>query len=220
MYASNCINPEVPFLQPEDKGLTALSLLEELKLGEIPLVDGDTYLGLVTELDLLDYDCIDGEIKKINAELKKPFINENDHIFEVASIMVSEEITVLPVLNDDDKYLGCIDQTTLLKNLTAAEGFNSPGSVLELEMAVHDYSMAEISRLVESNDFKIIHSSVNSPPDSKLVHVTLKLNKSNLSRMIQTFERFNYTIAASYQQDEYEEDLKKRYEGFLRYLNI
>jgi len=219
MYASNCINPEIPFLQPEDKGLTALSLLEELKIGEIPLVEGEIYLGLITELDLLDYDCIDGEIKHLKAELSKPFINENDHIFEVATLMVSEELTVLPVLSSEDKYLGCVDQMTLLKNLTAAEGFNSPGGVLELEMAVHDYSMAEISRLVESNDAKILHSSVNSPVDSKLVHVTLKMNKSNLSRLIQTFERFNYTITASYQQDEYEEDLKKRYEGFLRYLN-
>ena len=54
MYASSCINPEIPFLQPEDKGLTALSLLEELKISELPLVENDVYVGLVTELDLLD----------------------------------------------------------------------------------------------------------------------------------------------------------------------
>ena len=219
MYASDCINHEIPFLQPEDKGLTALSLLEELNISEIPVVDNDNYLGLVTELDLLDYDCIDGEIKNLGAELKKPHIYEDDHLFEAVSLIVSEELSVLPVLSKEEKYLGCIDQLTALKRIADAEAFKSQGGVLELEMGIHDYSMAEISRLVESNDIKIIHSYVNASPDSKKVKLTLKLNKPNLSRLISTLERFNYIITASFQQDEYEEDLKKRYDSFLRYLN-
>ena len=102
MYASNCINPEIPFLQPEDKGLTALSLLEELKIIEIPLVEGDNYLGLITELDLLDYDCIDGEISKLNAELKKPFVKENDPVKFVSSCQVpwAQEFKFTEALSD------------------------------------------------------------------------------------------------------------------------
>ncbi len=220
MYASNCINPEIPFLQPEDKGLTALSLLEELKISEIPIVDNDIYVGLISEFDLLDYDLIEGEIKSLQRDLNKPHIYAKDHLFEAVSTLVNEELTVLPVLTEDDKYVGCIDHFTALKILADAEGFKSPGGVLEMEMAIHDYSMAEISRLVESNDLKIIHSYVNAIPDSKKVQLTLKLNKPDLGRLIKTLERFNYTITAFYQQDEYEEDLKKRYDSFLRYLNI
>jgi hypothetical protein len=123
------------------------------------------------------------------------------------------------VLSKDDKYLGSIDLMKLVQVIAEAEGYKSPGGLLELEVSIHDYSMAEISRLVESNDLKILHSRVTSTPDSSLVVVTLKLNKSDLRGLIQTFERYNYSITASFQQDEYEEDLKKRYEGFLRYLN-
>lgn len=219
MNALNCINHELPFLQPEDKGLTALSLLEEMNISEIPLVDNDSYLGLITELDLLDYDCIDGEIKCISTHLKKPFIYEDEHLFEVVSTMASENLTVLPVLSKDDKYLGSVDLMKLVHVIADAEGFKSPGGVLELEVNIHDYSMAEISRIVESNDLKILHSRVTSTPDSSLVVVTLKLNKSDLRGLIQNLERYNYAITGSFQQDEYEEDLKKRYESFLRYLN-
>lgn len=219
MFASECINPEIPFLQPEDKGLTALSLLEELKITEIPLVSEDKYIGLVKELDLLDYECIDGQIKDLGAKLKNPFVHENDHLFDAVSIMAAQSLTVLPVISGEDKYVGCIDLMSVVKKIASSEGYSSIGGVLELEMGVHDYSMAEISRLVESNDLKIVHAVVNSSPDSKLLRVTLKLNTSNLSSLIRTFERYNYTITASYQQDEYEEDLKKRYDSFLRYLN-
>ena len=219
MKAGQCINYEIPFLQPEDKGLTALGLLEEMKITEIPLVDNDNYLGLVHELDLLDYECIEGEIKNLSAELKKPFIYADDHLFEAVTLMAGEELTVLPVLNTEGKYIGCIDQLTLIKKIAEAEGFKSVGGVLELDVSIHDYSMAEISRLVESNDFKILHSRVTATPDSSRVIVTLKLNKSQLNGLIQTFERHGYTISASFQEDEFEEDLKKRYDGFLRYLN-
>lgn len=220
MYASQCINPEIPYLQPEDKGLTALSLLEELKISEMALVSDDKYIGLVKELDLLDYECIDGQIKDLGTKLKRPFVDEKDHLFEAVSLMAAENLTVLPVLSGEEKYVGCIDLMSVVKIIASSEGYSSLGGVIELEMGVTDYSMAEISRLVESNDIKIIHAVVNSSPDSKLIRVTLKLNTSNLSPLIRTFERYNYTITASYQEDEYEEDLKKRYDSFLRYLNI
>lgn len=219
MKASQCINPEIAFLQPEDKGMTALGLLEEMNVREIPVVDNDNYIGLVHELDLLDYECIEGEIKNLNGVLKRPFIYGDDHLFEAVSLMAAEELTILPVLNSEGKYMGSIDQTTLIKKIAEAEGFKSAGGVLELEVSVHDYSMAEIARLVESNDLKILHSRVTATPDSARVIVTLKLNKPQLNAIIQTFERFGYTITASFQEDEFEEDLKKRYDGFLRYLN-
>ena len=79
--------------------------------------------------------------------------------------------------------------------------------------------MSEISRLVESNDAKVLYSDIISIPDSEKIKVTIKLNKTDLTRIIQTFNRFGYTITASFHKNEYEEDLRKRYDGFLRYLN-
>ena len=220
MYVSSCINPEIPFLQPEDKGLTALGLMEELKLSEIPLVQNDAYVGLLNEMDLLDYECIDGQLSDIQAEIKKPFVLEDDHIFEAIGIMVSESLSVLPVISKDgEKYIGAIDHLTILNEVGKGEAFHSPGGVLEFELNIHDYSLSEISRLVESNDAKILYSDVISIPDSEKIKVTIKLNKSDLTRIMQTFNRFGYTITASFHKNEYEEDLRKRYDGFLRYLN-
>ncbi|HAW51307.1 MAG TPA: hypothetical protein DCX54_03100 [Flavobacteriales bacterium] len=219
MYASSCINHEIPFLQPEDKGLTALTLLEELKIAELPLVDNDKYVGLVTELDLLDYECIEGELAKIQSKLDHPSVYEDDHLFDVIGKMASEDVTILPVITLEEKYVGAIDQSSVIKMIAQAEGYHNSGGVIQLEFGIHDYSVTEISRLVESNDLKILNLYVTSSPDSNKIQVTIKLNKSELSGLIQTFDRFGYTITASFHKDSDEEDLRKRYEGFLRYLN-
>ena len=166
MHASSCINPEIPFLQPEDKGLTALGLMEELKLSQIPLVQNDVYLGLLDEMDLLDYECIEGHLSDIQSEIKKPFVIEEDHLFEVVGKMVSESLSILPVISIDEKYIGAIDHSAVLSALGKAEAYHSPGGVLELELSKHDYSLAEIGRLVESNDAKILLSYIQSVPDS------------------------------------------------------
>ena len=219
MYASSCINHEIPFLQPEDKGLTALSLLEELKIAELPLVDNDRYVGLITELDLLDYECIDGELSKIESKLVRPFVYEDDHLFDVVGKMASDDISVLPVITTDEKYIGAIDQSSVIKMIANAEAYKSSGGVIQLEFGIHDYSVTEISRLVESNDLKILNLYITASPDSSKIQVTIKLNKSELSGLIQTFNRFGYVITASFHKDVDEEDLRKRYEGFLRYMN-
>ena len=219
MYASKCINYELPFLQPEDKGLTALSLLEELNISEIPLVDNEKYLGLVSEMDLLDYDCIDGELSRLIPNITKPFVLEDDHLFDVIGKMANEELTLLPVVTHEGKFVGSIDQSSAMKVISQAEAFHNPGGIIQLEMGLHDYSAAELTRLVESNDLKILYLYVTSSPNSNLIEVTMMLNKPELAQIIQTFNRFGYTITASYHKNENEDDLKKRYEGFMRYLN-
>jgi len=190
-----------------------------LKLSQIPLVQNDAYVGLLDEIDLLDYECNEGQLSDIQTVIKKPFVFEDDHLFEVVGKLVSESLIILPVVSKEDKYVGAIDHISILSVLGKAEAYNSPGGVLEMELDIHDYSLSEIGRLVETNDAKILLSYVESLPESDKIKVTIKVNKSDLSRIMQTFNRFGYNITASFHKNEYEEDMRKRYESFLRYLN-
>jgi len=85
---------------------------------------------------------------------------------------------------------------------------------------LHDYSLSEISRIVESNDAKILSLYISSHTDSTKLEVTIKINRTDLSAIIQTFNRYNYTIKASFHQSEYVDDLKDRFDSFMSFLNI
>jgi hypothetical protein len=77
-----------------------------------------------------------------------------------------------------------------------------------------------MGRIVEGNDAKILSSYITSSPDSTQLEVTLKINKEDLSAIMQTFTRYNYTIKASFQESTFKDDLKTRYDELMNYINM
>jgi hypothetical protein len=135
--------------------------------------------------------------------------------------MVSSlKLTVLPVLNEHQQYLGLIPVTALLQQFSTLAATREPGGIVVLEMNIHDYSMTQIAQIVEGNDGKILSSYMNPLPDSTRIEITLKINKEDLSAILQTFYRYNYNVKASFHQSEFSEDMKNRYDSFMNYINI
>jgi len=98
---------------------------------------------------------------------------------------------------------------------------NTPGGVIVLELNANDYSLAQIARIVEDNDAKILSSHVTSIPNSFKIEVTLKINQIDLTFIIRSFMRFDYHIKASFQgNNRYEDILRKNYDQFMLYLNV
>jgi len=98
---------------------------------------------------------------------------------------------------------------------------NMPGGIIVLELNIHDYSLAHIARIVEDNDAKILSSFVTTIADSMKMEVTLKINRVDVTSVIQSFLRYDYTIKASYQSNDRNEDvLRNNYEQLMMYLNV
>ena len=129
-------------------------------------------------------------------------------------------LTLVPVLDNDNHYLGCITVPHLMELIVNTASINEPGGIIVLEMAQNDYSLTEIAQIVESNDSKILSSYITSAKDSTSMEVTLKVNTKNLGGILQTFNRYDYSISASYSEDRFKEDVKLRYDALMKYLNI
>ena len=80
--------------------------------------------------------------------------------------------------------------------------------------------MVQVAQIVESEGAKILSAYTNTQENSLKMDLILKINKSDLSPLIASFDRFNYEIKASFHESAHEEDLQSRYEQFLKYLNI
>jgi hypothetical protein len=124
------------------------------------------------------------------------------------------------VQDDDRNFIGVI---TIIDTLTAfaRSSMQEPGGILVLLMDERDYSLTEVSRLVESNDAKILSSYVCSDKgDAARLRLTIKINRNDLSRIIATFERFSYNIVAKFHHTQGDEDDKERIDLLMRYLNM
>ena len=142
------------------------------------------------------------------------------HIYEVLFRISEHKITVIPVLDQDESYLGCTSIYKLMQMISNTGSIKESGGIIVLEVNRIDYSLAQIAQIVESNNAKILSSYITSSPDSTKLDVTLKINDLELDRIIRTFERYDYVIHASYQKSNFDDDLQTRYDSLLNYLNM
>lgn len=220
MRAIDLITELIPPLVHTDTAETALNWMEEFKVSHLPVLKNGNYVGLISESDILDQMDMKKTLDELFQHLPRPSVLESDHIYQVLAIIAEFKLSLIPVLNDQEKYLGCTSVHNLMTLIANTGSIKGVGGILVLEMAETDYSMAQIGQIVESNDARILSSYIMSSPESTNIEVTLKINKINLDRIIRTFERYDYTIKASFQKSEFEDDLKYRYDVLMNYLNL
>ena len=132
----------------------------------------------------------------------------------------SMDLTIVPVLDNDNHYIGSITLHDLAQQFSKIIATTDLLSVLVLEVNTSNYSLSEIAYIVEANGAKVVSSYLSSNPDSTKMAVTLNINRQDLSAIMQSFYRKNYTVLASYHQSEFGDDMKKRYDALMKYLNI
>lgn len=220
MRAVDLITDEIPPLLHSDTGEKALSWMEEFKVSHLPVLKHGNFVGVISETELLDQMELDQPLDKLFQHLPRPFAYDSEHIYQVLAKVSEFKLSLIPILDKDENYLGCTTVSHLITLVANTGSIKENGGIIVLEVARTDYSLAEIAQIVESNDAKILSSYLMSSPDSTNLEVTLKINTIELDRIIRTFERYDYIIKASFQKSNYEEDLQFRYDALMNYLNL
>ena len=220
MLAIDLIKDDVPPIKPYESLEKALNWMDEFRVSHLPVVDQDKYYGLVSDSLIYDSNQPNLQVAELNLTLHRPFVLEHFHFYRVIQLLVEHKLSVVPILDSNEKYLGVTTISYLMNFLTNASSFSEPGSVIVLEMNQHDYSLSQISQIVESNDAQILSNYITSVKDSKFLEVTIKVNRKNIEPILQTFFRYDYSVKASFSEDDFELDMKNRYEGLMKYLNI
>lgn len=220
MIVLDLLSDVVPALHKTDTGTNALNWMDVFKVSHLPVVDGSEYLGLVSEQEIYDMNNPDDAIDSQIRVMSRPFIYDNQHIIEAMQPFAENNLSVLPVLDVEDKYLGVItlpDLSHELAQMMAAE----KGAIIVLEMSVRDYSLSQISQIVEGNDTKIVSLFVQNQSKTDNIYVTIKFNRTDISPVIQTFERYSYRIVQVFSSDrEIDTMLEDRYNSFMKFLSI
>lgn len=220
MIALDIITDEIPPLTHLDTGEKALVWMDEFKVAHLPVLKNGNFVGVVSESDIMDKMDVDETLDVLFDHLPRPYAYATDHIYEVLHKISEFKVSVLPILDDKEQYLGCTSIHHLMQLIANTGSIKERGGIIVLEMDRNDYSMSQIAQIVESNNAKILSSFIMSSPDSTKVEVTLKINQTDLERILRTFERYDYTIKASFQKSGYEEDLQFRYESLMNYLKL
>ena len=220
MLAHELLSYDLAPLSLTDNAMLALSLMEEYKITHLPIVKDGIFKGLLSENDIYSHGKFEDFIENQPIVLNNISVKKNQHIFDVMDIIQENSLSLLPVIDDDSKYIGSIFLSSIVSKLSEITGITNPGGIIILEMNSHDYSLSEIAQIVESNNIKIINSFVNSFDESTKIEVTIKLNSVDIDGLLQTFSRYNYAIKASYTDMDLNDNISDRYDSLMNYLNI
>jgi CBS domain-containing protein len=221
MVAKDLISEVIPALKTSDLGQTALNWMEIFRISHLPIVNNQDFLGLISDADIYDMNQATEPIGNHYLTLIKPYALSSQHIFEVIGIASRLKLSVVPVLDDQNHYLGVITTTDLIRHIAGISSMDQPGGIIVLEVVERDYSLTQIAQIIESNSIKILSMYITSPPESTKLEVTLKVNATDLSSVIRTFERYNYDVKTWVSTNDSMDSLySERFDLLMKYLNI
>ncbi len=220
MTAENYIDTSIPYVTPDYTCSRVLSLMDTFKMSHLPVVENDIYIGVVSEDELYDKNLLEEKLSEFGI-MRTPYVLSTQHILDVLAVATHFSVPIVPVVNADRKYLGAITSQNLLDALAKITNVQSKGAVLVLEMGVHDYSMSEIARIVESENAKLISSYVTEYEDSTRIDVTLVLNMAEISPVVKSLERYGYKVNTFFSGSNKIDDFyRERYELLMNYMKI
>lgn len=219
MTAESLISDALVPLTPTDTGEEALGVMNEFYIRHLPVVDGGELKGVISEDDILDADALQ-PVGQYRLPAQPPAVFPDDHLYDVMRILTEYKLTVVPVIDREGSYLGMITNEDLLRTFGESSTFSSEGSIVVLEVLRHDYSLAEISRIVESEGAVILSSFVRSFEGTNRMEVTIKVNSQSIAATLATLERFNYKVMASFNEKQLTDGLRERFDHLMNYLDV
>ena len=219
MLAAQLINTSFPSVHLLDKASFALRLMEDYDVQHLCVITDEKFVGIIDKNTLLDtYET--AVIATLQNEFIVASVHADEHFLAGAKLLSLHELTMLPVVSTTADLLGVITAKQMLAVLTSHVGADTKGGVIVLEMEQRQYSFGEIARLVETNDAYVTQLNTTTDPQTGMLLVTLQINRIEVSTIVATFQRYDYSVKYYFGEENYQNELKENYNHLLSYLNM
>jgi len=220
MLASELISNSIPPLMTSDSVKKSLERMTEFKLFHLPVVNETQFLGLIAEEELIEVRDVNLPIGTLPLSILNPFVYEDTHIYDVIRLFNQLQLSIVPVLDYKKNYLGLISINNIIEYTSDIYAVKEHGGIIVLEISNRNNSLSHMAQIVEADNAQILSSYVQSFADSTRLEVTLKINKTDLSGIIASFERYNYQVKAVFNSTISDNGTEDRFNSFMNYLNV
>jgi len=191
---------------------------EELNFSHFPIIEEEIFIGSIAADDIETFDN-DKKISDYKYALEHFFARTNMIWLDVLEVFSKNHTNLVPILDENNKYVGYYEIEDVFKFFQETTFLKEQGALLIVKKTITDYSMSQITQIIESNNGKILGLFISNT-DANSVEVTIKINVGAINEIIQTFRRYNYEIISEHNEDNYINNLKERSDYLDKYLNI
>ena len=219
MLAKDIAIQGFPMLRLEDTAAFVLKCMEDFDVQHLPVVKDDYFIGLVNKESILDMEPKQS-IAQLADTLLRFGINPSVHFLNALNLFSKHQLTLLPVINEQQECIGVIPQKNLNDQLAQFLGVSEPGDMIVLSISPLQYSLAEISRLVETNNAQILQLNSFFDQTNGTMVITIKLNREDASAIIATFQRYDYQVLHYFGNSPLNNDIEDHYLHLMNYLDV
>lgn len=184
---------------------------------ELPVLRDKQLYGTV-QLD----ECIHSQEDTIESIVEPGFasVHFNSHLIDVLHIFNESKANVCCVLDENFEWIGIINKTAVLEGLAQSLTVAQTGSILLVEMASHQYSSTEMARIIEGEGSQILGLWLTNLEESGRIRASIKLNTQNAERIINGLQRYGYEVIAAFGDDDYKENVERRFQSFMKFIDV
>ncbi len=209
-----------PWVQYTESVTTALAMMEDEQLTHLPVVEGTTYQGLVSREALYEVSDDSIALDQLGWPLPRPSVKPTDHFLAAVQVMGEQGLSLVPVITEQQELLATISALELTTAIGKFLGLQAGGALLVLEKEAQHYTASEVAKLVESNDAQLLQLNTTVNAQTGHIQITIRLNKYEVSDVIATFQRYDYTVRFYVGEEQYANELKSNYDHLIHYLKI
>jgi acetoin utilization protein AcuB len=186
----------------------------------LPIVDQQKAMGWISGQQVLQaFNLAEPASSLCLPRDPKMEVKEDTHLFELVRLFAENNASQLMVIDANDHYKGIVTAANLGMQWQVQTYLKKPGGIVVLEMEWIQYSLAEISRIAESNDVKIIQVMLqNKSEESAVVRVALKLDRYELGGLMASFERYGYQVSYKFAGTYDNEAFDDRYKWLMKII--
>lgn len=210
---------DLELLTPDSLVKKAQQIFETLPITHLPIVKNGELLGSISERDIQTIEEKSSNLSAYSHLIDFFFTDESITLLKTIKLFSENETNIMPVLNDKKKYVGYYELHDVLELFCSNSSLFSDGVIIVIEKNKKDFSISEISQIVESNNATILGVYISNQT-SETIQATVKINSQDINEVIQTFRRYNFNLISKHKDDFYLQDLKDRSDYLQKYLDM
>tara|TARA_R110000868_G_scaffold58472_1_gene180666 strand:+ start:38 stop:694 length:657 start_codon:yes stop_codon:yes gene_type:complete len=218
MEITNYITTDFKAIDSQDTIETVKDFFDDLNFSHFPVVEEGIYIGSIASEDLETFEN-DKKVIDYRYTLEGFFTKTDSLWLEVLEVFAKNHSNLIPVLDESNTYVGYYEIDDIMSFFHQTPFLKEQGRIIKVKKGVLDYSMSQITQIVESNNGKLLGLFI-SEADINTIEVTMKISLGAINEIIQTFRRYNYEITSEHHEDDYINNLKERSDYLDKYLNI
>ena len=219
MNVKEYILNDITALTLESSVKNAIDICKRLSITHVPIVENRKLIGCLSETDFQIIEDEASTISEYSHLIDFFYTDENTVVLNLIKLFTNNETNILPVLNNEKKYLGYFELSDILDLFCTSPFLINEGIIIVVEKNKKDFSISEISQIIEINGGKVLglYLSLDISDNSQ---ATIKINSEDINEIIQTFRRYNYNVVSEHKDDFYLQDLKDRSDYLQKYLDM